>query len=48
MGLTRQLVRHDDHETYPTILWETCRKDLKPLKDAVVRIGTVIAGMKIT
>ena len=40
------VLRHDYHETYPTILWDTCQKDLKPLKDAVVRIGAVIAGTK--
>lgn len=38
------VLRHDYHETYPTILWDTCQKDLQPLKDAVVRIGAVIAG----
>jgi uncharacterized protein with HEPN domain len=32
------VLRHDDHESHPRILWETCRKDLKPLKTAVVRI----------
>jgi uncharacterized protein with HEPN domain len=30
------VLRHDYHETYPTILWDTCQKDLKPLKDAVI------------
>jgi uncharacterized protein with HEPN domain len=40
------VLRHDYHETYPTILWDTCQRDLKPLKDAVVRIGAVIAGTK--
>ncbi len=40
------VLRHDYHETYPTILWDTCQKDLKPLKDAVLRIGAVIAGTK--
>jgi uncharacterized protein with HEPN domain len=38
--------RHDYHETYPTILWDTCQKDLKPLKDAVARIAAVIASAK--
>lgn len=33
------ILRHDYHETYPTVLWDTCNKDLKPLKDAVERIG---------
>jgi uncharacterized protein with HEPN domain len=28
------VLRHDYHETYPTVLWDTCKKDLKPLKDA--------------
>jgi uncharacterized protein with HEPN domain len=37
------VLRHDYHETYPTVLWETCTKDL-PLKEAVVRIGAVIAA----
>jgi|HubBroStandDraft_4_1064222.scaffolds.fasta_scaffold1556546_2 uncharacterized protein with HEPN domain len=40
------VLRHDYHDTYPTILWETCQKDLEPLKDAVVRIGAAIAGTK--
>jgi uncharacterized protein with HEPN domain len=40
------VLRHDYRETYPTILWDTCQKDLKPLRDAVVRIGAVIAGTK--
>ena len=33
------VLRHDYHETYPTILWETRQKDLKTLKDAVGRIA---------
>jgi uncharacterized protein with HEPN domain len=33
------ILRHDYHETYPTVLWETCQKDLKPLKDAISRIS---------
>lgn len=33
------ILRHDYHETYPTVLWDTCSKDLKPLKGAVERIG---------
>jgi uncharacterized protein with HEPN domain len=40
------VLRHDYHDTYPSILWETCQKDLKPLKDAVVRIGSAIDGTK--
>ncbi len=33
---------HDYHETYPTILWDTCQKDLKPLKDAILRIDALV------
>ena len=33
------VLRHDYHETYPTVLWDTCDKDLKPLKAAVERIA---------
>lgn len=40
------VLRHDYHEAYPTILWDTCQKDLKPLKEAVLRIGAVVAGTK--
>jgi len=29
------VLRHDYHETYPTVLWDTCKKDLEPLKQAV-------------
>src|SRR3979411_949103 len=25
------VLRHDYNQTYPTVLWDTCRKDLKPL-----------------
>lgn len=32
------VLRHDYHKSHPTILWETCRKDLQPLKAAVQRI----------
>lgn len=32
------ILRHEYHQTYPVILWDTCRKDLKPLEAAVVRI----------
>jgi hypothetical protein len=32
------------YETYPTVLWDTCRKDLQPLKNAVLRIDAVIAN----
>jgi uncharacterized protein with HEPN domain len=33
------VLRHDYHETYPTVLWDTCKKDLTPLKEAVLRIA---------
>jgi uncharacterized protein with HEPN domain len=36
------ILRHDYHETYPTVLWDTCKKDLQPLRDAVLRIDAVI------
>lgn len=32
------VLRHDYHDSHPTILWETCRKELAPLKAAVTRI----------
>ncbi len=32
------VLRHDYRESQPEILWETCRKDMKPLKAAVARI----------
>jgi uncharacterized protein with HEPN domain len=38
------VLRHDYHETYPTVLWDTCKKDLQPLKDAVLRINVVVAN----
>jgi uncharacterized protein with HEPN domain len=38
------VLRHDYHETYPTVLWDTCNKDLKPLKDAVLRINAVMTA----
>jgi uncharacterized protein with HEPN domain len=37
------VLRHDYHETYPTVLWDTCKKDLQPLKDAVLRINVAVA-----
>jgi uncharacterized protein with HEPN domain len=40
------VLRHDYHDTYPTVLWDTCEKDLQPLKEAVERIGAVIAGIQ--
>lgn len=38
------VIRHDYHETYPTVLWETCAKDLQPLKGALARIRAIIAA----
>jgi uncharacterized protein with HEPN domain len=38
------VLRHDYHQTYPTVLWETCRKDLAPLKTAVARIRRALTG----
>ncbi len=38
------VLRHDYHQTYPTVLWDTCKNDLKPLKDAVLRIDAAIAN----
>jgi len=38
------VLRHDYHQTYPTVLWDTCKKDLKPLKDAALRIDAVITN----
>jgi uncharacterized protein with HEPN domain len=32
------VLRHEYHDTYPTVLWDTCKKDLAPLKEAVRRI----------
>ncbi len=37
------VIRHDYHDTYPTVLWETCSKDLQPLKSALSRIRATIA-----
>lgn len=37
------VIRHDYHDTYPSILWKTCSKDLQPLKDALGRIRAMIA-----
>jgi len=37
------VLRHDYHETYPSILWETCQKDLKTLKEAVGRIARQVS-----
>lgn len=33
------VLRHEYHHTYPTVLWDTCKKDLVPLKEAVLRIA---------
>ena len=38
------VLRHDYHNSYPVVLWETCRKDLKPMEAAVRRILQEIAG----
>ncbi|MEA3179336.1 MAG: hypothetical protein QOI59_2859 [Gammaproteobacteria bacterium] len=38
------ILRHEYHQTYPTVLWDTCKKDLQPLEDAVKRIYQHIAG----
>ena len=32
------ILRHEYHHTYPTVLWDTCKKDLLPLKEAMIRI----------
>lgn len=32
------VLRHDYHRSHSTVLWETCKKDLAPLKAAVARI----------
>ena len=33
------VLRHEYHHTYPTVLWDTCKKDLMPLKEAMLRIA---------
>jgi len=38
------VLRHDYHQTYPTVLWDTCKNDLNPLKDAALRIDAAIAN----
>ena len=38
------VIRHDYHDAYPTVLWETCSKDLHPLKGALSRIRLTIAA----
>lgn len=40
------ILRHDYHDAHPGILWETCKKDLPPLKVAVARIGRELARQK--
>lgn len=37
------VLRHDYHDPYPTVLWDTFTKDLMPLKEALVRISAAIA-----
>jgi uncharacterized protein with HEPN domain len=32
------VLRHDYHKNHPDVLWQTCKTDLGPLKDAVGRI----------
>jgi hypothetical protein len=36
------LERHEYHDTYPTVLWDACKKDLTPLKEAVLRMAAGI------
>ena len=38
------VIRHDYHDTYPTLLWETCAKDLQPLKSALSRIRSMMTA----
>ena len=38
------VLRHDDHKADPAMLWETCRKDLPPLQEAVLRIRSSLGG----
>ena len=40
------VLRHEYHDAYPTVLWDTCKKDLMPLKDAVMRIDAGVASRK--
>ena len=44
MARDPRVIRHDYHDTYPSVLWKTCTKDLQPLKDALVRIRATIAA----
>lgn len=42
------ILRHDYHEAYPAVLWDTCSKDLKPLREAILRIqAALLPGPKI-
>jgi uncharacterized protein with HEPN domain len=36
------LLRHDYHRSQPSILWETCQRDLPDLKAAVQRIRAAL------
>lgn len=38
------VIRHDYHDTYPSVLWETCTNDLQPLRGALARIRATIAA----
>lgn len=38
------VIRHDYHDTYPSLLWKTCTRDLQPLKSALVRIRAMLAA----
>jgi len=38
------VIRHEYHDTYPTVLWKTCARDLQPLKDALARIRAMVAA----
>ena len=38
------VLRHDYHQSHPTVLWETCKKDLAPLTAAVARIRRRLEG----
>ena len=40
------ILRHEYHQTYPSVLWDTCQKDLKPLKEAVERISKRISAVR--
>lgn len=40
------VIRHDYHHTYPTVLWQTCSEDLQPLKDALNRIRSTLEAQK--